>query len=294
VRIGPELAAQAPGRRALRIYRFIFFSVSAVCLCAGYAAATRLTWEAVVFGILGVQSLAAGIAWELVRRSLLPFAVAPTPESIREAELLPRQLEPLPGGAWGWTLPFLALVPWSVAIFDRAHSPFPMSAAAQIVLTIWFWSVCGSLFIQSHLILRSRLSASSLDQRTPDLGLRRRAILKRLALADGVAAIPLGATLELPTWAKTVVMVLPLAVALVWLLFSAMIYFKPIGPPTDRRWWFKAYYFDPVDAAALVPGPKGVGYKLNYGRPIAWLLAAPFALALATMLFSMMWSILRG
>jgi uncharacterized membrane protein len=84
----------------------------------------------------------------------------------------------------------------------------------------------------------------------------------------------------MPGMVKGLLIFLPLGAILVSIFFAALIHMNQarFGAPVGRRWWFGSYYFDPSDASPLVPGLMGVGYRLNLGRPLGWVLAAPFTL----------------
>lgn len=60
---------------------------------------------------------------------------------------------------------------------------------------------------------------------------------------------------------------------------------EPYDGTQDGYWYAGMFYVNPNDAALLVPKRFGMGYTLNFGRPIAWVLLALFFLPLGFLLF---------
>lgn len=79
-----------------------------------------------------------------------------------------------------------------------------------------------------------------------------------------------------------------LPIAPLWLL--VLIYFKrPAGAVNhaqDNCWKFGLYYFNPQDAAWIVPARFGVGATLNFGRSLAWILVLMSAAGLSLRWFA--------
>lgn len=56
-------------------------------------------------------------------------------------------------------------------------------------------------------------------------------------------------------------------------------------PTPEDAWKFGLIYYNPADSALMVPKRLGIGYTMNFARPLAWLLLSGILLTPVIMLF---------
>ena len=58
----------------------------------------------------------------------------------------------------------------------------------------------------------------------------------------------------------------------------------PQSPDDDRFWKLGMFYYNPDDPSVMIPKRAGVGYDLNYAKPVGWVFAA---IAIAAVVFGL-------
>lgn len=315
VTVRADFPESEAGQAILRGYgrRVVLVTLIAVVLAIGGAVAARL-WLA----LLAVLVQIAGCFWAFLgaRAAALGHAVEPT--ALREAELAPRQMR-VPGGWTVQLVPFAILgaaaavlqlnwqrIPlrfpvhwaidgrpngWSTRAATHVYAPLLLGAAFVALLVLFTWGIVR---------WTRRLHASGAAA-AADL-LRERRYLLVLVFTEYVVALVTARTALLPLRPDpksppSAAVPLGLLSLLLFALLLLFIVHRPPEPrpaegaPTigdrteDRYWKVGKIYFNRNDPALLVEKRFGIGYTLNFGHWISWLiLAAILALPLAAML----------
>jgi hypothetical protein len=289
VTVDPGFGGTKEGRRVLRRFRrqvWVHFVLSASVAAAG---ALRGRPWLIAAGILW-QTVRMGWAFWAARRDALPHAVPEEP--VREATLAVRDLT-LPGGVAGQAGPFLILAAaalWLRARWDDIPERFPIHW--DLAGTPNGWSertvggVYGPLLMAAAVALvllgvARRIVTSSRDpsdrSRQANLAVLLGVEYLVAAVAAVSACLPLAAS---PGALLPALVVLPPVVtaALVVYMVRVAREVQPVGSDggPDRHWKGGLFYVNRGDPALLVPKRSGMGYTLNYGRPLAWILTAAF------------------
>jgi uncharacterized membrane protein len=285
------------GKSILKRYRFELVLVSLIALSIFIAG---VAWLGVVFASQGslLEIFAGFIVFYLARKRTLPYAVSPT--VVREAELRGHD-RVIPGGWIAMLGPF--------GLLALCAGYFWWHGADTHRLTVYLLSTSGLLgfltLVLYGLSFWVRPVYASGPERVRELKFRRT-----------VSIIVLGSEFYL-TLQATWVMFMPrhqplmaaatLPLALVFVLIVAVVLVRlgqggsrligggkrlpvsgqPVGDRTpDHYWKLGVFYFNPDDSAVFVEKRFGIGYSLNFARPITWiiltlLLMAPVVAILA-------------
>jgi hypothetical protein len=259
--------------------------------------------------MLLAQTLGASVAFAHARRAVLPHGVLPA--TIREAEIGPRP--GLPGGLAGQLGPFLILVAAAAYVaLNWEDVPAPFATHWNLAGTPDGWTrksvagvfrgmsiglvVCAMMWFTSYAVLHwTRLPRVSGRE-----GQRNRHV-RRVNLAATLASEYLVALLI--AWTAVVSMFsgpdarprLPLAfrVAPFVLLIAGVVAIRvvrrtaategaAVGDTTpDACWIFGQLYVNRRDPALFVEKRMGLGYTLNMGNPLAWLVVTVFVTGIA-------------
>ena len=294
VTVDPGFPGTKEGRRVLRRFRrqvWVHFVVSASVAAAG--ALRGRPWL-----------IAAGIVWQAVRmawafwaarREVLPHAAPDDP--VREASLAVRD-RTLPGGPLGQAGPFLLLAAaglWLKARWEEIPARFPVHWDLAGRPDGWSERTASGVFgplllaaaVALVLLGMARLIVTS--ARDPSERSRRASLVVLLGVEYLVAMVAVAtACLPLvgdPAALLPMLLVLPpvATAALVLYMVRVAREVRPVGSDgaPDRHWKAGLFYVNREDPALLVPKRFGIGYTLNYGRPLAWILTAAFVGLLA-------------
>lgn len=324
VTVAPGFRDGLEGASILRRYRaeIVAVSVLALACLAACSLGTAFRFTPLV---LVAQLAASFLVFYRARARVLPHAAAPT--SIREAEpFRPRRipggwvaacgpfilLAACAGYLWAhWQqIPLRFPVHWGVngmpnrwAVRDPASVYFPLltMAAALLPLTLLLYGMTHWVRpIHAGALAGAR---ESRFRRTASVALL--AVEYLIALEGSwIALHPLMPNLRPTGVFGTAALLLPLLgiVILVVMLVrlgqggsrlpssagAAQISAEPIGDRTEDRYWLLGViYFNRDDPAVLVEKRFGIGYTLNFARPMAWtiiLLAVLLPVALTRLL----------
>lgn len=259
--------------------------------------------------MLLAQTLGASVAFANARRAVLPHGAVPA--TIREAEIGPRP--GLPGGLAGQLGPFVILLATAAYLalnWDDVPARFPTHWNLAGTADGWTTKsvggvfrgvsvglvICGMMWFTSYAVLHwTRLPRVSGRE-----GQRNRHV-RRLNLAATLASEYLVALLL--AWTAVVAMFrgpdsqprLPVAfrVAPFVLLIAGAVAIRVVrrsaasdgaafGDTTpDACWIFGQLYVNRRDPALFVEKRMGLGYTLNMGNPLAWLVITVFLTGIA-------------
>jgi uncharacterized membrane protein len=258
--------------------------------------------------MLLTQTAGAFVAFTRARHAVRPHGV--TPAAIREAELGPRPH--LPGGLIGQLGPFLILSAAAVYIgvnWDAIPSRFPTHWDLAGKPNAWTtksvggvfrgvsigFVVCAMLLFSSYAILHwTRLPRVTGTDGAQSRRVRRVNLLATLATAYLIALLLAWAAI-VSTFADAAAQprlplafrVAPFAMVIVGMIAirilrqTAVSDGPPIGDTTpDSCWLFGLLYFNRADPTLFVEKRMGLGYTLNLGNPMAWLVVIVFVVAL--------------
>jgi uncharacterized membrane protein len=302
VTVPGDFAESEPGQEILRRYRGRVALVTIVCAVL----AVWSTGSAHFALLLATPFLeVGGCFWAFLRAraSVLPHAVEPT--GVREARLEPREIH-LPGHWPAQIGPFAILAAGALylhAEWKRIPARFPVHWALDGRPNGWSTRTpagvygplllgaifVGLLFLLSVGILRwTRHVHATGSAAEVELARERRVLLVLLFSEYLVASIITWAALlplrELP--GRSPSPALPLGATAVLLLILLLVFLvhrpvepapargaAPVGDRTEDRYWKGGVlYFNPNDPALLVEKRFGIGYTLNFGHRLAWVL----------------------
>ncbi len=314
VTVPAEFPASEGGRAILRRFRgqVVLATMAAAGLAIWGAANGRF---ALVVAAPPLHLLATFGAFLAARRNALDHAAEPTP--LREARLEPRQIrvpgrwigELLPLGILGGTAAVLRAnwerIPqrfpvhwgidgrpngWSTRTAGGVYGPLMIGAATIALLVVMIWGIV-------RWTRRVHVTGTAAEA---DVA-RERRYLQLLLFSEYVIAAILSWTALLPLrplgqQSPSPFVPLGMLVALFLVLLLIVVRTpavpapaeggRPVGDRTEDRYWKAGvFYVNPQDPALLVEKRFGVGYTINLGHWIAWLiLAAIIALPLAMFL----------
>lgn len=293
VSVDPRFPESDDGRRILRRYRSEACGSLMVALALILAGSFSQHALVVLLGFLCLVFGPFSAIWRAHKR-VLPHAAAVS--TVRTASLAPRPRQ-LPGGWLVQFGPFLILLLTGLylsAHWEQIPARFPVHWGANGQPNGWsthtLSGVFGPLVFGACMILfisllgyvgwhsaRRAISRSGLpgDDHANQVASVNLAIEYFLAINFSlVAMIPL-------TGSPNLVSVITLGMlALIAVLFfrvgkskaaAASASTPPDGAP-DACWKWGLFYFNPQDAALLVEKRIGIGYALNFARPMAWVL----------------------
>jgi uncharacterized membrane protein len=233
-------------------------------------------------------------------------------DSIREASLAPRN-ERMPGGALAWMGPFLILglsalylnshwdqIPERIPVHWGFNGPdrwVTRSISAVYRITAVGAISCFVIWLTAHLILRSRRVAFRGEALAAEV--RFRAVnLKALLAVEYLMAITFAVLPVLSTIAPQKIAAIGMAysgivVVFAVVLITVLVQFGqggtrlarssgaplPIGDRTpDECWKLGILYVNRNDPAFFVEKRFGIGYTINFGNPITWIVVPAFLL----------------
>jgi uncharacterized membrane protein len=265
--------------------------------------------------MLVAQFFGASVAFANARRALRPHAAIPA--TLREADIAPRPS--LPGGLAGQLGPFAILMAAAVYVglhWDQVPARFPThwniagrpdgwttKSIAGVYFGLWVGLIlCAVMLTRSYAVLHG----TRLPRVTGEDGRQNRRVrqlnLYAMLASEYVLALLLAWThvvsmfgadagrLRLPLTLRiapfVVVIVGTLAVRLTRRAASSE--HPPIGDTTpDSSWIWGQLYFNRADPALFVEKRMGLGYTLNLGNRLSWLIVSLAILALSvTVLFA--------
>jgi uncharacterized membrane protein len=259
--------------------------------------------------MLLAQVLGASVAFAKARSALLPHAAAPA--TVREAEIASRGS--LPGGLWGQLGPFailLAAAAYVALHWDQVPARFPThwniagradgwtrKSIGGAYFSLWVGLVvCAVTWAKSYAVLHgARLPRVTGEDGQQNRRVRQLNLAVMLAMEYMVALLLAWTTgvamfaadagrLRLPLALR----IAPLAVIIAGSLAIRLTRRRasparpPVGDTTpDRSWILGLLYYNRADPALFVEKRMGLGYTLNLGNGLSWLVVILAILALS-------------
>jgi uncharacterized membrane protein len=303
VTVAPGFDATPEAQAALRSYRMAVWSLSLVaigCVVAGARLAAPGLPEA---GVLG-QAIGASVAFAVVRRRILPFAVRVS--GVRSAAISTDH-EGLPGGAASVIVPIGMLTATALylhANWQRLPERVPVHWGIDGMPNGWadrtWHGVYGPLAVCALISLFIILIAEAIIHASPRARVagteawttrfRRANLILLVAGVWGVSAMislfaltPLFTDVSRPS---ALVWMIPLVLVLSILPFTWQLVrvvrerdSGSDGTP-DACWKFGLLYYNPKDSALMVEKRFGIGYTVNFGNRALWWIVGIAALAI--------------
>jgi uncharacterized membrane protein len=308
VTVRADFPQSEKGGAILRGYggRVVLATLAVEALAIGGVATARL-WVPLV--ALFVQIV--GCYWAFLRARANAVGHAVAPSTVREARLEPRRMG-VPGGWPVQFAPFLILaataaalhaswqrIPerfpvhwgidgqpngWGVRTAAGVYGPVLLGVAFVALLILLTW---GIVRWTRHLHARGAAAAAEL--------VRERRYLLVLVATEFVVALITSWTALLPLRAApenspSAAVPLGLLAGLLIVLLALFVLHRPqepmpaegkptVGDGTEDRYWIGGiFYINPNDPAVLVERRFGIGYTLNLGNWVSWLILGPFLL----------------
>jgi uncharacterized membrane protein len=309
VHVTPEFLASPTCRRLIRLYVTAIALIAAASIAVTLLAIARASNALLIAGPL-LELAALFLLWSWMWRALLPHRLH-IPVT-RTASLAPDSAADLAlglGPAW-WISTLAALLPLAAAAFILAShwsqipATFPIHWGADGVPNRFasrtpigvYWPLALAAFLILWMAVlapfTARFSPSTASR--PALFRMTRNILRAVAW---LIALIFAATSLLPL-VHNPTRYLPAGfAALILTFFAFLIYIvvqayrhpelaRAVDVTDPARWKAGLFYFNPSDAALLVPKRSGLGYTFNMARPVAWVfIAAILAVAFLPLLF---------
>jgi uncharacterized membrane protein len=293
VTVAPGFDATPEAQAALRSYRTAVWGLSLVATgCA--VAGTRLAVPALPEAGVLCQALGASVAYAVVRRRMLPFAVRAS--GVRSAAVSTDH-EGLPGGAASVIVPLGMLTATALylhANWQRLPERAPVHWGLDGTPNGWadrtWQGVYGPLVVCALISLFVILMAEAIIHASPRARVagteawttrfRRANLILLVAGVWGVSAMmslfalmPLFTDVSRPSalvWMAPVVLVLSI-LPLVWQLVRVVKARDSGSDGTpDACWKFGLLYYNPHDSALMVEKRFGIGYTVNFGNRTLW------------------------
>jgi uncharacterized membrane protein len=301
VTVAPDVRDRPEGRAIARRYAAEIWLLA----FAGIALVATSPMPFVSASMLFGQSVGAWVAFGNARRAARRYAVSPP--SIRESEIGPRP--GLPGGLALQIGPFLILLAAAAYValnWDAVPARFPThwnltgrpdGWTAKSVPGVFGGVAIGLVACSMNLFTAyAVLHWSRLPRVSGSVGRQYRRVQRANLLAllawEYMLALLLAWTTAVARFADEATLPLPFRIApfACFLLFSFVIHLLrrapadggPIGDTTpDSCWLFGRMYFNRADPVLFVERRVGLGYTLNLGNPLSWLVLIVFVVALS-------------
>jgi uncharacterized membrane protein len=274
-------------------------ALAALVLAGG--SAMRGVWR---FGALLIQLAGMTVGFLVARRMVLPHAVQPA--ATREAVMARTRFAP-PGGWLLQAIPFGVLASAAVVVYERwaelpARLPVhwnlygeadrfvdkSLGAVLQSMAVAAF--LCGLFAASAAAVMHSRRVRATGEAASSESSFR--AITAVLLLVGELLIAVLlsqpAIQLLFPGAARQQIMVVTMGGLVVTLVLTAVLLWLGQGgsrhaPPTageapvgdrtpDSAWVMGLFYVNRNDPALFIEKRFGIGYTLNFGHPLAWVL----------------------
>ncbi len=297
----PDAFVAGAGRTLVSRYRAIVWSGAAAALAIGLLlpafvpGSGRGGW--LMMGVVAGNMIVALAAWLLAHRKARAHAVPPS--EVRVASLVPRDTS-LPGGALLAVGPFAILLSTALLVYTYRDDLPDGPGTITSFLALGGVYVAMMLTMAVSLARRTRQIAVDGPAAAAEQRFRRVNVLVLVLVAYGVA-IQLSATTvaSIPAFGDTLsgslgFVLLPLMLfnfgVTFWMFRVGQGGQRAVAPAArqefhgdatpDHAWKVGGlFYFNPRDPAMWVENRVGVGYTLNVGNWLAWLLMAGMLLA---------------
>jgi len=297
----PDAFVAGAGRTLVSRYRAIVWSGAAAALAIGLLlpafvpGSGRGGW--LMMGVVAGNMIVALAAWLLAHRKARAHAVPPS--EVRVASLVPRDTS-LPGGALLAVGPFAILLSTALLVYTYRDDLPDGPGTIPSFLALGGVYVAMMLTMAVSMVRRTRQIAVDGPAAAAEQRFRRVNVLVLVLVAYGVA-IQLSATTvaSIPAFGDTLsgslgFVLLPLMLfnfgVTFWMFRVGQGGQRAVAPAArqefhgdatpDHAWKVGGlFYFNPRDPAMWVENRVGVGYTLNVGNWLAWLLMAGMLLA---------------
>jgi uncharacterized membrane protein len=294
VTVPPGFRDAPTGKSILRRYRTQLVLISLIALLIF---AAGVAWVGIRFFSQGliIQVFAGFIAFYLARRRTLPYAVLPT--AVRETDL--REHERLIPGGWIARLgPFILLAICAAYLwFHGAESRTALAGSVVYLVTMSGVLVLLTLFLYGIARWVRPVYASGPEH---ERELKFRRTVSAIVLAAQYYIILQAAWILFIPRHQPLMAVATLPLALIFALIVVVVLARlgqggsralaagqkslgpaaPVGDRTpDHYWKLGVFYFNPDDSAIFVEKRFGLGYSLNFARPVAWIIVALLLMA---------------
>jgi uncharacterized membrane protein len=252
-----------------------------------YAFANSTLLPLLGFVAIPIELFGGLIFWQVARRSIQPHAT--TVPLVRSAELLPQRPLTAIYASLAALLPIAALALYMHLHWNQIPARWPQNWDASGHVNGWgtrsFTGVYVPILLGAFTVLfMTGVSAFIALASGTQTRQRRRALVPLAALvwlisavACVMGALPLRHNLSpaMIDGAFAFYLLGTLTVIIVLLRHGGMLNTSPTSEPydgtPDAKWHGGLIYYNPTDAALIVPKRYGFGWTLNFARPAAWL-----------------------
>lgn len=290
VTVTVEFADSAVAAAALRRYRHGALAVAVLVTLACVAAMVMQSGLAIAPVALVLELIAVMALWQRERRGILPHAVVVPLE--RTASLRARHDIGIVLATAASALPVLATALWLRSHWEQIPERWPRhwNAMGQVngwgirtMASVYFPLLMGAAVVLLFVsILAFLVYAPGAQSRE-----RSRIFAPMAALAWSTTLLFCAIALQplfhiTGTGPIVIVIVLHMAVTVgivIWLVLrsgfmeannTSQPAIEPYDGTPDAHWYGGVFYYNPGDAAVLVPKRYGWGWTLNFARPAAW------------------------
>ncbi|HUY82898.1 MAG TPA: DUF5808 domain-containing protein [Acidobacteriaceae bacterium] len=292
IHVTEEFRASAEARQLHHRYarNAALISLCAITLAA-YSSATSSVWF--LLGAVGVDVAGIFVLWISTWRRLHLHRA--TQFTVRAAEIAPQ-----PGGRMPWAVTVLAaLLPVGGAStvlamqWQSIPERFPIHWGANGQANGWSertpMGVFGVLILGTALIVLFAILGEVIPRVSSGFQGSKSVVhlTRNLLCACGWMLGLLFSAISLLPLMHDATRVVPLVMISVFVLIGMIVVYMIAGArrimpaiaaaqdsTPDRYWLGGIFYFNPGDPAVMVPKRLGVGYTLNLGRPVSWVVVS--------------------
>jgi uncharacterized membrane protein len=301
VTVAPDFRDKPEGKSILRRYRIELILLSVLALTAFVAGISRLGVGFVPGGFF-IHLIVAFIAFYRARHRALPYAVPPS--MIRETDLHGK-VQIIPGGWLVASGPFILMAACAAYLWiNGAETPLRISShwasgweQNRLVarLSIYVLNTAGILAALTLILYGMTRWVRSVYAVGPEAARElkfRKTVLAVILVTEYYITLQASWMVLVPRNDLRTVVLLPFAFVFVLVTFIVLARLGqggnrmpaadktrlvtsgvPVGDRTpDRCWKLGIFYFNRDDSAVLVEKRFGLGYSLNFARPIAWII----------------------
>ena len=287
--VQPDFLASAEAKRIVRLYRLADILLALVAAIIAVVAWSLHSDTGFILAPIA-QIIGLSILWTATWRAVLPHRLQQP--IVRTASLTQT---PSPSAAW-YAQTLSALLPVAVAVvYIAAHwSQIPQSFATHYTsggqpsnwVTRTPFQVAWPLLLAAGIILWLAFFAWLLTRYAPSSTNKPRVLSFTLDVLRSVAwlvgiMLSTAALLPMLTLSSSTLPIFLGSLMLLMLVFLAYVGVRawrtfrslPSDQSTSAQYWVAGlFYYNPDDAALLVPKRSGMGYTFNMARPAAWIL----------------------
>jgi uncharacterized membrane protein len=300
-----DFAASPEANAAVRRYRIRTASLAVATIAAVVLLlAVSGPGNALLFSAITIELLGGMLFWQIERRAIRPHAT--TVPLVRSAELLPHRPLGAIYASLAALLPLAAVALWLHVHWNSIPARWPQHWNASGHVNGWGTRTSAGVYLPLLigafiLLMMTGIAAFIALASGTQTNQRRRALAPLAAMVwvmSGIICVvgflPVLHEISPAMTAFTVAFyLLAIATVVICLIRQGMVNSSPSAEPydgtPDARWHAGLLYYNPTDAAVIVPKRYGFGWTLNFARPAALLFTGGLVLVVVVSTLITFW-----